>query len=206
MGDMDMADMEHLAMEDTDITRADMVKDRAHMVMKTMETKIKMTLLAVITKKMSKKMKDIAMETVVTVRRADMAVETVDMVTETMVMAMETMDTDTKTMDMAMETADTNTKTMDMAMETVIMVTVKMDTDMETMDMAMETVDTIMMAPLMADMAMARMDTEEVTDIQTIQAQLTVIKAIPRVTHQDPRTVQKATADTNDYFNQTSDF
>merc|ERR1712173_423793 len=118
--------------------------------MKTMETKIKMTLLAVITKKMSKKMKDIAMETVGTVRRADMAVETVDMVTETMVMAMETM--------------DTNTKTMDMAMETVIMVTVKMDTDMETMDMAMETVDTIMMAPLMADMAMARMDTEEVTD------------------------------------------
>merc|ERR1711988_1975810 len=154
MGDMDMADMEHLAMEDTDITRADMVKDRAHMVMKTMETKIKMTLLAVITKKMSKKMKDIAMET-------------------------------------------------------VIMVTVKMDTDMETMDMAMETVDTIMMvdmAPLMADMAMAKMDTEEVTDIQTIQAQLTVIKVIPRVTHQDPRTVQKATADTNDYFNQTSDF
>merc|ERR1711972_1024415 len=126
-----------------------------------------MTLLAVITKKMSKKMKDIAMETVGTVRTADMAVET------------------------------------------VIMVTVKMDTDMETMDMAMETVDTIMMvdmAPLMADMAMAKMDTEAVTDIQTIQAQLMVIKVIPRVTHRDPRTVQKATADTNDYFNQTSDF
>merc|ERR1712203_533900 len=94
------------------------------------------------------------------------------------------------------------TETMDMAMETV-------DTDTETMDMAMETVDTIMMvdmAPLMVDMAMAKMDTEEVTDIQTIQAQVTVIKVIPRVTHQDPRTVQKATADTNDYFNQTSDF
>merc|ERR1712173_423841 len=155
--------------------------------MKTMETKIKMTLLAVITKKMSKKMKDIAMETVGTVRRADMAVETVDMVTETMVMAMETMDTDTKTMDMAMETADTNMKTMDMAMETVIMVTVKMDTDMETVD----TIMMVDMAPLMADMAMAKMDTEEVTDIQTIQAQLTVIKVIPLVTHQDPRTVQK---------------
>merc|ERR1712050_119211 len=107
---------------------------------------------------------------------------------------------------MSKKMKNTNTKTMDMAMETVIMVTVKMDTDMETMDMAMETVATIMMAPLMADMAMARMDTEEVTDIQTIQAQLTVIKVIPRVTHQDPRTVQKATADTNDYFNQTSDF
>merc|ERR1712180_553797 len=77
--DMDMADTEHLAMEDTDITRADMVimmdmaKDRAHMVMKTMETKIKMTLQAMITKKMSKTMTDIAMETVDTVRRADMA-------------------------------------------------------------------------------------------------------------------------------------
>merc|ERR1712227_841342 len=151
--DMDMADTEHLAMEDTDITRADMV-------MKTMETKIKMTLLAVITTKMSKTMTDIAMETVDTVRRADMAMETVDMVTETMDMAMETVDMDT-----------------------------------ETMDMVMETVDTIMMvdmAPLMVDMAMANMDTEEVTDIQTIQAQLTVIKVIPRVTRQDPRTVQKA--------------
>merc|ERR1719462_517903 len=76
-------------------------------------------------------------------------------------------------------------------------------------DIAMETVDTIMMvdmAPLMVDMAMAKMDTEEVTDIQNIQALLTVIKVIPRVTHQYPRTVQKATADTNDYFNQTSDF
>merc|ERR1712142_193637 len=138
----------------------DMAMDRAHMVMKTMETKIKMTLLAVITTKMSKTMTDIAMGTVGTVRRADMAMETVDMVTETM-------------------------------------------------DMAMETVDTIIMvdmAPLMVDMAMAKMDTEEVTDIQTIQAQLMVIKVIPRVTHQDPRTVQKATADTNDYFNQTSDF
>merc|ERR1719474_2334520 len=128
--------------------------------MKTMETKIKMTLLAMIMKKMSKTMMDIAMDTVGTVRRADMAMETVDMVTETM-------------------------------------------------DMAMETVDTIMMvymAPLTVDMATAKMDTEEVTDIQTIQAQITVIKVIPRVTHQDPRTVQKATADTNDYFNQTSDF
>merc|ERR1712223_61514 len=139
-------------------------------------------------KKLSKTMMDIAMGTVGTVRRADMAMETVD--------------TDTETMDMAMETVDT-------VMETVIMVTVKVDTNMETMDMVMETVDTIMMvdmAPLMVDMAMAKMDTEEVTDIQTIQAQLTVIKVIPRVTHQDPRTVQKATADTNDYFNQTSDF
>merc|ERR1712142_1297034 len=106
-----------------------------------------MTLLAVITTKMSKTMTDIAMETV-------------DMVTM-----------------------------VNMAMETVIMVTIKVDTDTETMDMAME-----------------NMDTEELTDIQTIQAQLTVIKVIPRVTRQDPRTVQKATADTNDYFNQTSDF
>merc|ERR1712200_298919 len=131
-----------------------------------------MTLLAMIMKKMSKTTTDMAMETVGTVRRGDMAMETVDMVTETM--------------DMAMETVDT-----------------------ETMDMVKETVDTIMMvdmAPLMVDMAMAKMDTEEVTDIQTIQAQLTVIKVIPRVTHQDPRTVQKAAADTNDYFNQTSDF
>merc|ERR1712193_386524 len=175
MADMDMArvDMAHLAMEDMDVTRADMVimtdtaMDRAHMAMKTMETKVKMTLLAMITKKMAKTVMDIAMETVDMVRRADMAMETVDTVT------------------------------------------VKMNTDTETMDMAMETVDTIMMvdmAPLMANMAMAKMDTEELTDIQTIQAQLTVIKVIPRVTHQDPRTVQKATADTNDYFNQTSDF
>merc|ERR1719495_2695437 len=127
-----------------------------------------------IMKKMSKTMMDIATEMVDTVRRADMAMEMVDM--------------DTETMDMAMETVDTDT---------------------ETMDMAMETVDTIMMvdmAPLMVDMAKAKMDTKEVTDIQTIQAQLTVIKVIPRVTHQAPRTVQKATADTNDYFNQTSDF
>merc|ERR1711962_1406085 len=140
-----------------------------------------------ITKKMSKTMMDIAMETVDTVRRADMAMETVDMVTETMDMAMETVDTDTEIMDMVKETVDTVTM----------------------VDMAMETVDMIMMvdmAPLMVDMAMAKTDTEEVTDIQTIQAQLTVIKVIPRVTHQDPRTVQKATADTNDYFNQTSDF
>merc|ERR1711962_1133540 len=139
-----------------------------------MGMKIEMTLLAMIMKKMSKTTTDIAMGTVDTVRRADMAMEMVDTVTETMDMAMETVDTDT-----------------------------------ETMDMAMETVDTIMMvdmAPLMVDMAMAKMDTEEVTDILTIQAQLTVIKVIPRVTHQDPRTVQKATADTNDYFNQTSDF
>merc|ERR1711962_1414629 len=145
----------------------DMAKDRAHMVMKTMETKTKMTLLAMIMKKLSKTMMDIAMETV----------DTVTMV--------------------------------DMAMETVIMVTVKVNTDTETKDMAMETVDSIMMvdmAPLMADMAMAKVDMEEVTNIQTIQAQLTVIKVIPRVTHQDLRTVQKATADTNDYFNQTSDF
>merc|ERR1719357_142068 len=144
-----------------------------------------------------------------------MAMETVDMATETMDMAMETVDTetmdmvketvDTETMDMVKETVDTDKETMDMAMETVIMVTVKMNTDTETM----ETVDTIMMvdmAPVMADMAMAKMDMEEVMDIQTIQAQLTVIKVIPRVTHQDPRTVQKATADTNNYFNQTSDF
>merc|ERR1712200_182880 len=158
MGDITRADM---------VIMMDMVKDRVHMAMKTMETKIKMTLLAMITKKMSKTMTDIAMETVDTVKRADMAMETVDMVTETMDMAMETVDTDT-----------------------------------ETMDMVMETVDTIMMV----DMAMAKTDTEVVTDIQTIQAQLTVIKVIPRVTHQDPRTVQKATADTNDYFNQTSDF
>merc|ERR1712168_592117 len=85
----------------------DMAMDRAHMVMKTMETKIKMTLLAVITTKMSKTMTDIAMETVDTVKRADMAMETVDMVTETMDMAMETVDMDTETMDMAMETVDT---------------------------------------------------------------------------------------------------
>merc|ERR1711973_1017023 len=117
---------------------------------------------------------DIAMETVDTVRRADMVTVTGVMVTETMGMAMETM----------------------------IMVTAKVDTDMATMDMAMETVDTTMMV----DMAMAKMDTEEVTDLQAIQAQLTVIKVIPRVTHRDPRTVQKATADTNNYFNQTSDF
>merc|ERR1711962_1203398 len=77
------------------------------------------------------------------------------------------------------------------------------------MDMAMETVDTVKMVDMAMEtviMVTAKMDTEEVTDIQTIQAQLTVIKVIPRVTHQDPRTVQKATADTNDYFNQTSDF
>merc|ERR1719462_244619 len=139
-----------------------------------METKVKMTLLAIIMKKMSKTMTDIVMETVDTVRRADMAMEMVD--------------TDTETMDMAMETVDTDTKTMDMAMETV------------------DTVMMVDMAPLMVDMAMAKMDTEEVTDIQTIQAHPTVIKVIPRVTHQDPRTVQKATADTNDYFNLTSDF
>merc|ERR1712079_27406 len=125
-----------------------------------METKVEMTLLAMIMKKLSKTMMDIAMETVGTVRRADMVMET-----------------------------------MDMAMETV-------DTDTETMDMVKETVDTV----TMVDMAMEKMDTEEVTDIQIIQAQLTVIKVIPRVTHQDPRTVQKATVDTNDYFNQTSDF
>merc|ERR1719474_516881 len=88
-------------MVDTDITRADMVimmdmaKDKVHMAMKTMETKIKMTLLAMITKKMSKTMTGIAMETADMVRRADMAMETVDMVTETMDMAMETVDTDT---------------------------------------------------------------------------------------------------------------
>merc|ERR1712180_337434 len=170
---VDMVKATDMATVDTDIIRADMVimtdmaKDKTHMAMKTVETKVKMTLLAMITKKMSKTTMDIAMEMVDTVRRADMA------------------------------------------METVIMVTVKMDTDTETMDMAMETVDTIMMvdmAPLMVDMPMAKMDTEEVTDIQTIQAQLMVIKVILRVTHQDPRTVQKATADTNDYFNQTSDF
>merc|ERR1711962_1502037 len=153
-----------------------------------METKTKMILLAMIMKKLSKTMMDTAMETVGTVRRVDMAMETMDM-------AMETVDTDKETMDMVKEMVDTDTETMDMAMETVIMVTVKVDTIMM-----------VHMAPLTVDMAMAKMDTEEVTDIQTIQAQLTVIKVIPRVTHQDPRTVQKATADTNDYFNQTSDF
>merc|ERR1711962_1068877 len=124
-----------------DITRADMVimmdmaKDRMRMAMKTMETKIKMTLLAMIMKKMSKTTTDIAMETVGTVKRADMAMETMDMVTETMDMAMETVD-------MVKETMDTVTM-VDMAMETVIMVMVRVDTDTETMDMAMETVDTI---------------------------------------------------------------
>merc|ERR1719244_1209464 len=107
---MAMAATEHLAMVDTDITRVDMVimmdmaKDRVHMAMKTMETKIRMTLLAMITKKMSKTMTDIAMETVNTVRRADMAMETMDMVTETMDMAMEKVDTDRETMDMVKET------------------------------------------------------------------------------------------------------
>merc|ERR1719495_1383750 len=118
--DMVMAVTEHLIMEDTDITRADMVtmmdmaKDRAHTVMKTKETRIKMTLLAMIMKKMSKTTTDIAMEMVGMVRRADMTMETVDMVTETMDMDMETVDTDMETMDMAMETVI-------MAMETVIM-------------------------------------------------------------------------------------
>merc|ERR1712180_120720 len=57
-------------MVDTDITRVDMVimmdmaKDKVHMAMKTMETKTKMTLLAMIMKKMSKKTTDLAMETV----------------------------------------------------------------------------------------------------------------------------------------------
>merc|ERR1719192_2552822 len=60
----------------------DMAKDRVHMAMKTMETKIKMTLLAMIMKKLSKTMTDIAMGTVDTVRRADMAMETVDTDTE----------------------------------------------------------------------------------------------------------------------------
>merc|ERR1711962_650033 len=82
------------------VIMTDMAKDKVHMAMKTKETKIEMTLLAMIMKKMSKTMTDIAMETVVTVRRADMAMETVDMVTETMNMAMETVDTDTETMDM----------------------------------------------------------------------------------------------------------
>merc|ERR1719461_1147936 len=77
----------------------DTAMDRAHMAMKTMEKKIEMTLLAMITKKMSKTMTDIAMEMVDTVRRADMAMETMDTVTM-----------------------------MDMIMETVIMVMVKVDT------------------------------------------------------------------------------
>merc|ERR1719357_1438749 len=81
----------------------DIAKDRAHMAMKTMETKVKMTLLAMIMKKMSKTMMDIAMETVDTVRREDMAMKTVIMVTVKV---------------------DTNRE----AMETVIMVTVKVDT------------------------------------------------------------------------------
>merc|ERR1712223_1819811 len=157
-------------MEYTDITRADMViimtdmaMDRVHTVMKTMATKIKMTLLAMITKKMSKTTTDIAMETVGTVRRADMAMETVDMVTETMDMAMEMVDTDTETMDMVKETVDTVTM-VDMAMETVIMVIVKVDTNTETVD----TIMMVDMAPLMADMAMEKMDMEEVTDTQII--------------------------------------
>merc|ERR1712200_186357 len=112
MGDITRADM---------VIMMDMVKDRVHMAMKTMETRIKMTLLAMITKKMSKTTTDIAMETVATVRRADMTMETVDMVMETMDMAMETVDTDTETMDMVKETVDTVTM-VDMAMETVIMV------------------------------------------------------------------------------------
>merc|ERR1719410_920725 len=99
---MDMADMEHLAMEDTDITTADMVimmdtaMDRAHMAMETMEKKVKMTLLAMIMKKLAKTMMDIAMETVGTVRRADMTMETVDI-------AMETVGT-VRRADMTMET------------------------------------------------------------------------------------------------------
>merc|ERR1712088_495816 len=101
----------------------------------------------------------------------------------------ETVDTVMIRADMATETVDTVITRAHMVKVTVIMVTVKVDTDTETVDMTM-----------------AKVDTEEVTDIQTIQAQRTVIKVIPRVTHQDPRTVQKATADTNDYFNQTSDF
>merc|ERR1711962_1454437 len=112
---MAIPDTQLLAMEDTDITRADMVimtdmaTDRVHMAMKTMETKIEMTLLAMIMKKMSKTMTDIATERVDMVRRADMAMETVGMVKETVA---------TVTM-------------VDMAMETVTMVTVKVDTNME---------------------------------------------------------------------------
>merc|ERR1719357_625548 len=94
-------------MEDTDITRADMVtmmdmaKDRAHTVMKTKETRIKMTLLAMITKKMSKTTTDIAMETMDTVTMVDMAMETVIMVT---------VKVDTNTMvDTVMKTVDTDT-------------------------------------------------------------------------------------------------
>merc|ERR1712007_282962 len=85
--DMAMADTGHLAMVDTDITRVDMVimmdmaKDRAHMAMKTMETKVKMTLLAMLMKKMSKTMTEIATEMVDTVTMVDMAMETVIMVT-----------------------------------------------------------------------------------------------------------------------------
>merc|ERR1711962_1894769 len=106
----------------------DMAKDRVRMAMKTMETKVKTTLLAMITKKMSKIMTDIAMETVDTVKRADMAMETVDMVTETMDMAMEMVDTDTETMDMVMETVDT-IMMMDMAPLMVDMAMAKMDTE-----------------------------------------------------------------------------
>merc|ERR1711931_572180 len=51
-------------------------------------------------KKMAKTMTDIAMETVGTVRRVDMAMEKVIMVTVKV-------DTNTETMDMAMETVDT---------------------------------------------------------------------------------------------------
>merc|ERR1712112_584975 len=98
------------------------------------------------------------------------------------------------------------TKNMAKTMKDIAMVTV--DTVIRA-DTAIETVDTIIVAdmvPPMVIMTMAKVDTEEVTDIQTIQAQRTVIKVIPRVTHQDPHTVQKTTADTNDYFNQTFDF
>merc|ERR1712012_708813 len=83
--DMAMADTEHLAMVDTDITREgmvtkimDMAKNMAHMAMKTMDTKTEMILLAMVTKNMGKRMADMAMETADTVTRADMATETVD--------------------------------------------------------------------------------------------------------------------------------
>merc|ERR1712173_112191 len=135
--------------------------------------------------------------------RADMVMKIMDTKTKMTLPAMITKNMAKTMKDIAMDTVMIRA---DMATETVDTVSTRADMVMDT---AMETVDTIMMAdmvPPMVDMTMAKVDTEEVTDILTIQVQRTVIKVIPRVTHQDPRTVQKTTADTNDYFNQTSDF
>merc|ERR1711942_194764 len=103
---------------------------------------------------------------------------------------MKTADTAKDRADMVMKMMDTKTKmtlpamiTKNMAktMKDIAMVTV--DTVMIRADMATETVDTVI---IRGDMAMETVDMEEVTDIQTIQAQRTVIKVIPLVTHQDP--------------------